>query len=157
MNRRLIFELDARELRVRSSLPTTRGPYIWPRAQITEIKLNRSDGKLLIRAMGQEMVNLYTGPRIEVTEWLAQRLTEALHAPVEPVVELPPLSPPEGAPHISRRGRAILLYIWAFMIVAGVVMTFLGFPWVVIGLYVVILACAPVGIALGTQEKEFYL
>ena len=43
------------------------------------------------------------------------------------------------------------------MIATGIGMSFLGFPWTVLAGYVLIFSAAPVGMALGTQEKEFYL
>ena len=56
----------------------------------------------------------------------------------------------------SRRLRRALLAVAALMAVAGVVIMFLPVTAAPLGMYLLIFASAPAGIALGTQEREFY-
>jgi hypothetical protein len=159
LRRRLVFELDHNELRIRSSLPAPGAAHAWKRQNITEIKLNAFDGKLLIRAHGRDMVSIDTGPRQRVTQWIAQRLTEELHEPVNAAsVDVPTPAPEQpAAPRSARRGRSLLLALSACMFIAGVGLCFVRLPWPVFGWYLILASAAPAGIALGTQEREYYI
>jgi hypothetical protein len=63
----------------------------------------------------------------------------------------------DGSSGLPRgRTRTALLTVSLLLGAGGVVMTFFGFPWTVLSVYVFIFAVAPVGIALGTKERDYY-
>jgi hypothetical protein len=123
---------------------------------VREIKLNRGNGKLLIRITGADLIELFVGPRREVTEWVAHVLSDALQQTTptttrplaEPSSDLPP---PPMNPGPARTA----------LLTASIVIALLGVVVLVkfglIAIYVFAAAGVPAGIALGSQKKEFWI
>ena len=110
----------------------------------------------MVRITGRDYVDIFVSPHREVTEWVARTIDDALRGTAQvdaPVPDAPRAY--DGAR--TRRSRVALMALGMFMITAGVTMLLQGFPWTVPGVYVLIFAAAPFGLAFGTREKEFYL
>jgi hypothetical protein len=134
----------------------------WPRARVSEIKLNSSNGKLIVRVTGVAFVELYLGPNRDLNAYVAQVLATALREPppAQPVIDPAEPAPAAAPPPRGVRSRALrraLLAVSVVMAAAGLVMMFLPLPAQPIGFYLLLFAGAPAGIALGTQDKEFYV
>jgi hypothetical protein len=156
LHRRLVFELDARQLVVRSSLPWLAGTRAWPRERMADIRVNRSNGKLLVHVTGQGFVDIYASANREVTQHVADVLVQALRTPpaetaLETVIERPPRR------RASRFARAAGVVAFATMFAASLALMFAGSIWAVPGVYLMLFSVVPLGIAFGTQEKEFYI
>ena len=132
----------------------------WPRAKVAEIKLNPTNGKLIIRVAGTDFVELYLGPNVRLNAYVADLLATALHAPVGPATAFgnddaaavrPGFDGVRSAPL-----RRVLVGVAGVMAVAGIVLMFLPLPGPPLGMYLLIFASAPAGIALGTHERDFY-
>lgn len=127
----------------------------WARSEVGEAKYNVSNGKLLIRIIGCDLLEVFVGPNRQVTEWVAQTLNEALQAPYT--------SPPSATPRRSsipppmKRGpmRTAMFLFAALLATTGIAVFFT--PIAPLGIYLLMSAVAPIGIALGTQEKKYYL
>ena len=128
----------------------------WPRREVTDVKVNSYSGQLLVRAHGREMVEYKLSPSREVTEWVARRLTEALHAPLEtaPTPSVPPSSLAGEKPALEA-GKRLVVGLSACMFGVGVVMFCLGLP--VFGWFLILASAVSAGLTLGTQDKEYYL
>jgi hypothetical protein len=50
----------------------------WPRTQIGGAKYNVSNGKMVVRIIGIEMLDIYVSPRRDVTEWVTRTIGDAL-------------------------------------------------------------------------------
>ena len=167
LRRRVALEVSSRTV-ARTCL-SGRGPgrrVEWPRTRVREIKFNSSNGKLIIRVTGVAFVEVYLGPNRELNRHVADILSAALRSPLP----AEPVTAAEAARHLhadagetlhsgvrSRGLRRALLTLSILMAAAGLVMVFLPLPMHAIGFYVLIFAVAPAGIALGTQEKDFYV
>jgi len=153
LHRRVILDLTAPELVVRTIVPllspTARR---WPRADVTEIKRNPSSGKLLIRIRGQDFVEFYLGRDEEMTEHIGEVLREELR---RPSAVLGRLVQGEHERVAATRRRQLIAATFVMLFVA-VALMFLGFPWAIFGYYLLLLSGAPAGMALGTQEKDYY-
>ena len=137
----------------------------WPRAKVAEIKLNSSNGKLIVRVAGVSFVELYLGPSPQLNAYVADVLATALREPVgaDALAAALAAAPPgsaEGRPGFdgvrSRAVRRALLALCAVVAATGIGMLFLPLPYSAIGVYVTMFAIVPAGIALGTHEKDFY-
>lgn len=168
LRRRIVLEVTRSTVSATRLSPRGAGRRVeWPREKVAEIKHNPSNGKLVIRVAGVAFVELYLGPNRELNAHVADVLAAALREPPRAEATAaaagePPLGAAAGTPAAvdgvhSRGGRRALLAVAALMAVAAVVMMFLPFPAGVIGGYLLLFAAAPVGIALGTQEKDFYV
>ena len=142
----------------------------WPREKVAEIKLNSSSGKLIVRVAGVAFVELYLGPNRELNAYVAETLAGALREPlrarpVDPAPEDDAAQAPAdvGTTGPSRDGvrsrttRRWLLAAAAVMAVGGGSMMFFEPPLGPPGFYLLLFAAAPVGIAMGTQDKDFYV
>jgi hypothetical protein len=135
-----------------------------PRSAVSEIRLDSNRAKLLVRVSGVAIVEFYLGPNPALNAFVATTLNDALQSPVIGAAAAPDHSSETSFDHpvdaptkpASKRYRRLLLSLAAVLVLAGAVMMFLPFPWPVIGIYVLLGSVAPVGIALGTQDKEFY-
>jgi hypothetical protein len=98
----------------------------WPRASVSEIKVNPFSGKLMIRIAHTDAVEWFLGPNREVNETVAAILADALRT-------FPPsTSATRDAPsefHNPPRGvaRAVLLTVGTVFVFIAVAM--LVFPW----------------------------
>lgn len=150
---RLAFELDSKQLVLRNSLQA--GSRSWPRGNIAEIRMNRSNGKLLIRVRGRELIDVDISPSREVTEYVAVVLNDALRvAPPRPTALATDSCLP---PTTAMIGRAIGVFGFGVLFAASVVMMFVGGIMAVLGVYLMLFSVVPLGIAFGVHEKEFYV
>ncbi|HEY7086772.1 MAG TPA: hypothetical protein VH518_01705 [Tepidisphaeraceae bacterium] len=158
---RLVFEVGPAFLSIAhmTRRGTTRRQLI-PRTRVGEVKLNPSDGRLFIRVIGREFIELFVSPDRDVTRWIAKELSSAMStipiSDARPVEELDPATGPvPPLPH--GRTRSALLGATMLLVCAAAVVTFL-FPRaaVMIWFAFLILAAVGVGIALGTQRKEYW-
>jgi hypothetical protein len=166
MTRRTVIDVTPTRLLVRSvRLHRSHVVQDWPRALIAEVRRNRSSGQMFVRVVGTEAADVYVSPSAEVTDWVARQIADA-HAklPVDPSTISSPseadrFDPPmttASPPLRSRRARRALVGLGLAMFVGGAVMCAMDFPWQPIGFYLMLLAAAPIGIALGTQAKRTY-
>jgi hypothetical protein len=136
----------------------------WPRAKVAEIKLNSSNAKLIVRVAGVAFVELYLGPNRALNAYVADVLAAALREPMSANV-IDAAGERQGAVETrthfdgvsSRRLRHALLAVAAVMAAAGLVIMFLPITGAPAGVYLIVFASAPAGIALGTQDKDFYV
>jgi hypothetical protein len=158
LSRRVALELSESEL---SIAHLARGGRVvsrtsWPRHHVGGAKYNSSSRKLTIRIIGINLVDVYVSPNRIVTEWVARVLDDALREiPVS--TDRATTNVRAGlAPAISRSWpRAVAYAIAVALVLSGVALFFT--PLAPLGVYVMLLSAAPVGLALGTQEKEYYL
>jgi hypothetical protein len=133
----------------------------WPRAKVLEIKLNSSNGKLIVRIAGADFVEMYLGPNRELNAYVAEVLAAALREPVRPASSDAGSESDTGTEGSfdgvrSRAWRRVLLVIAGVMLTAGVVLMVVPVTAAPLGFYLLIFASAPAGIALGTRERAFY-
>lgn len=160
LSRRLVIELDSSSFKLRRVSRSGRAisERTWPRQQIGGVKYNPSNGKLLVRIIGIDMLDIDVSRKREVTEFVASTLDDALRE-IAPSQALQPaawdsltwVSPPLR----NAVARRTLVGITCVMIVGGMVL--LASPLAALGIILLIASVAPVGIALGTQKKEDYL
>jgi hypothetical protein len=153
LRRRLMLEVDQHQLSIRTSHPWLVAPRAWPRASVAEVRQNRTTGKLMVRITGKDHVDVFVSPVHEVTAWVARTVDDALRGTPGSATSSPRAE--RGVP--GRGWRIVLIATGCAMIAGAIGLCFLGFPWVILAVYVLIFSAAPFGLALGTQEKEFYL
>jgi hypothetical protein len=156
--RRAIFDVNEHDVIVTMLTPllspTSR---TFTRAELGEIAYNSSNGKVLFRVPGKDLVEYYVGSDERVARWLSETLNRHLQAVPAAVGDSRDRSQPEilGRPP-ARPRRGILLSIAGLLGVAGIVCLLLGFPYAVLGIYLILFCCVSVGMEFGTQEKEYY-
>ena len=133
----------------------------WPRAKVLEIKLNSSNGKLIVRIAGADFVEMYLGPNRELNAYVAEVLAAALREPVRPASSDAGSESDTGTEGSfdgvrSRAWRRVLLVIAGVMLTAGIVLMVVPVTAAPLGFYLLVFASAPAGIALGTRERAFY-
>ena len=133
----------------------------WPRAKVLEIKLNSSNGKLIVRIAGADFVEMYLGPNRELNAYVAEVLAAALLEPVRPASSDAGSESDTGTEGSfdgvrSRAWRRVLLVIAGVMLTAGIVLMVVPVTAAPLGFYLLVFASAPAGIALGTRERAFY-
>jgi hypothetical protein len=157
VHRRIVIEITPRTLRIaRLVRGRPSGAYAWPRERVREVKFSRGNGKLLIRIAGADMVELFVSPKHEVTEWVAKTLNEAIHAGAPVTTHSRPQEWTDNSPPPMPRGpaRTALLAVAVAIALLGVIMVIkFGPP----AIYIVLAAIVPVGIAMGSQKKEFWM
>jgi hypothetical protein len=141
----------------------------WRRADLIEIKANTINGKLVVRARDQEMRQLFIGADREMASFVADQLRAALIRPLPPST-----SPPaEPAPAVPRPIEPTPTQPPATPFSSGQIVVGLGLATVaaisVLALALVsptlasvliggcVLAAIPLGILLGTQDKDLWL
>jgi hypothetical protein len=127
----------------------------WPRSAVGEISMNRSNGSLHFRITGKDRVDIFATPSREITEWIAGVLNDALQARPAPASDAAS-EPVETSGVRSRSVRSALLVVGSIMLLASIAMMFCGLPWMMPGVFLLILSGVPFGIALGIQDKDFY-
>jgi hypothetical protein len=158
LHQRVVLELSGPRFSVTRVSPF-RGVWTraWRRDAIGEVKLNRAKGNLIIRVTGREFVEVFLSGDRAITTTAASVLDEALRAPaagpVDPLLPAGELIPPDELP--KGLARRTLLAIAVFIAVGGVLLGVYVHP--AFAVYMLILAAAPVGIALGAQRKEYYM
>jgi hypothetical protein len=161
MRRYIILQIDSSELSLlRVGGENDVGTASWSRDKVSDVHINRSNGKLLFRAQTEEPVEIALTSSIPVNAWIVDRLQRALGETSAPSDEQAGLwcASPFLAHEPSARSdlrRKILLGIAFGIAIMGFFMFFT--PAGLLGLYVLALAGVPAGIALGTQKKEYYL
>jgi hypothetical protein len=151
LRRRIIFEVTAEQFRVTyAGIPGT-SRAVWPRAAVEQARIVPSTGKLWLRIRGQDSLEIYLGSDRDANEYVAKTLTDALAAP------LVKSDSAETAPEVQTGRRSlpvVAVVISLLMVVAGVILCFYITPC---ACYLLLLSPVPLGIALGTQNKEYYL
>jgi hypothetical protein len=155
LHRRLIFDISPETVSVSRIGPFMSGVHrSWPRADVIEIKHNRSNSdRILIRVKNADLVEIFVTPRRELAQWLGQTLSDALQSTPVTVVTQRHLAQPA----ISVGSRNVLQAIAIAMGAAGLITCLLPAPWFSIGMFLLMLASVPAGLAVGTQDKDFYL
>jgi hypothetical protein len=136
----------------------------WRRADLLEIKANMINGKLVVRAQDQEMRELFIGADRDMAVFVAEQLRAALARPIppptvqptEPVTAQPITAPPPVTPFSSgyiMMGMAMAALALLTLIAVAFVSPTLA--WILIGGCV--LAAIPLGIVLGTQDKDIWI
>jgi hypothetical protein len=164
MNRQLTIELSAHWLSLLNGdgQPTRR----WRRADLIEIKANRFNGKLVVRARDQEMGQLFIGADRDMAVFVAEQLRAALTRPAahlpqpapagDPVPAEPAPAPPPAAPFSSGQITIGL----ALVTIATIVLIAVAFVSPTLGCVLIggcVLAAIPLGIRLGTQDKDIWV
>ena len=150
--RRLVLQVDANDVTLLDIAGSSMQKHAWPRTEVSEIKLNRSNNQLLIWITGKDLFEIYATPDPSITEAIAALANEALHTSFESSDQPRSLRLPHRASPLVRK---VLINTTLAMLALGLVMLFLGFPWVIFG-YLLLFSGIPAGIALGTQPKEYY-
>jgi hypothetical protein len=130
----------------------------WPRREVTDVRII-ANGKLWLRAEHREGAEIYLTPWRNVNEAIAAELRAAIAAnPVDAATvdrQLWYTSSAVSEPNSWSVGKRILL-IFA-MVLCAVGFAVLIFGHFVLSILCFMIAAAPAGLALGTQDKEFYL
>src|SRR3954462_9953679 len=161
LRRYVILQVGADELRllhVRHGTP--REVHHWRRSQLSDIHVNRSNGKLWMRVEGTDPVEVVLTPSMSVNQWISDRVNASLNAVASGTQQDVSLSYAsalnlETSATKSKLIRRILLGTSLAMTALGIAALFT--PIGPVGCYLVLLAGAPAGIALGTQKKEFFM
>jgi len=132
----------------------------WRRADLLEIKANMINGKLVVRAHDQEMRELFIGADRDMAVFVAEQLRAALARPIPPstvpLADQPITAPPPVTPFSSgyiMTGMAMAALALLTLIAVAFVSPTLA--WILIGGCV--LAAIPLGIVLGTQDKDIWI
>lgn len=131
----------------------------WPRHLIGGAKYNVSSGKMVVRIIGIDMLDIEISRNRQVTEYVARSVDVALQE--IPAVGHSPQTgshrPVTSASPPLRRGRArtALIATSTVLCLAGAAMLFTSIAPA--GFYLMLASIAPLGIALGTQPRDSYL
>jgi len=157
--RTMVFELGggALTLTTIASDGGGRSMRTWPRDEIADVTVSAATGYLVLRLRGgQEPLEFFVGPRDT-----ARQIASALH---HALAALPAADPPAAIPLESVAGLDALptrrlrkLLWWGFGLLVAVAALFLMTGHACGAAYVLMLAAAPAGLALGTGEKDVYL
>jgi hypothetical protein len=128
----------------------------WLRTRLLAVSVSSANGKLLLRILGQDTLEIFVGTDRAVARDIAETLEAALREPFEPVDTMAAPIPEYAVPAVSRRARRLALA--AVTVIAPLlVLLFVFAPnvgnVVLIG---VILAAIPLGIRYGTQDKDYF-
>jgi hypothetical protein len=126
----------------------------WPRAKVTQIKINPYNGKLLIRVSGEDLVERYIGPSREANQAVADALAAALRD--VPVGEDESPGAPAD-PAALRTRRRVLIGTGVALLLTALGLLLMPFPFPVLAFYVLLASAVPFGILYGTQDKQFYV
>jgi len=158
LRRRLLFEIDDDSVNlfnvVCGKAKQTRS---WPRRDVSETRI-LMNGRLWIRAHHQQVAEIYLTPWRDVNEAIAAELRGAIAASHADATEKPALwyaSTTLSETKAPGRGKRVLLIVAVVLSVGGFAAFIVGAWWV--SLIFFMLAAAPAGMALGTQERDFYL
>lgn len=128
----------------------------WPRRQVTDVKVNPFSGRLLVRAQGREMVEYKLSPNREVTDWVARVVHDAIvGGDFQPDTLAAGPAKPLTVPFTSGPARSVLSAAGTCLALAGALLLIIPGTRP-LGLLLMVVAAVPLGIVLGTQEKEFY-
>jgi hypothetical protein len=155
---RTVFRVTHDELTITLMSPGGRGRTVtWPRREVTDVKVNSYSGQLLVRAHGREMVEYKLSPSREVTEWVAEAVNAAvIDGKFEPDAGDAGPTKLLTTPFATGRARSILSAAGTCLVLGGALLLLV--PGIQpFGLLLMIVAAVPLGMALGTQNKEFYV
>jgi hypothetical protein len=160
LHTRTVIDVTPDELAIATVRPSGRGTRrSWPRSNVGEVKRNASDGKLLVRITGRDLLEWPISPIAEVTEWVAQAVNRSLSD------EFAPPAPGDAFPPIVTKGyRPFMIALAIGLFVAPFL------PLIIVSLktgdwmpLIAILSIGGIGgliiwagITMGTQDKEFY-
>jgi hypothetical protein len=154
---RTVFEVTPDHVTYAKVWPSGRGDTTsWPRQRIGYAKLNPYNDQMTLQIIGQNLLQIWVSPNREVTAFVADKLDEALRTVTREsdtgVSSLPPLAvPPRSLP------RWLLLTMSALMACTGIAIMVSDTAVFPLGVYLVLLAAFPIGIAFGTQPKKFWV
>ena len=160
LRRYIVLEVSADELRV-IHVQWGKARYVraWKRTAIGNVHMNSSNGKLLVPIPGQDFHEIYLTESRPVNEWICSEIVRAMENPLpqQPqdgkhwyATELTDVKPlPQRKQH-----KKLLIRIAASLIVVGLLL--LVTPAAPIALLLFAASSIPTGIAMGTQEKDYY-
>jgi hypothetical protein len=160
LRRYIVIEVSPNELRV-IHVQRRKARYVraWKRSEIGSVHMNASNGKLLIPIPGHDFQEVYLTESQPVNEWICNEVVRAMQNPVleqeqdgklwyaTQLTDVKPL--PE-----RKRRKELLLRIALGLIVVGALL--LLTPAAPIGFLLFAASSIPAGLAMGTQEKDFY-
>jgi hypothetical protein len=151
--RRVILEVTSEHLTLIVIPPAGSGgrSHRWPRGKVGRVGLNASNGKVAIHIVGQDMIDLFVSPNREVANWVAEMVNAAVHGGVHGNVPREMTVP--APPPASKWGLRIAAGLSIALGLSGVILFLMSYPG---ALCLMLSAAIPVGIAYGTQEKDFY-
>jgi len=158
LHRQLTIDLSDHWLSLlnRDGEPTRR----WRRADLIEIKANSINGKLVIRAQGQEMRELFIGPERDMAVFVADRLRAALGRPIPAATATPPAEPGPARPPAAPLSAGQLTIGMGLATIATITLIGLAFASPTLACVLIgggVVAAVPVGIYLGTQKKDIWV
>ncbi len=160
LRRHLLFEIDDGSLKllsVRGMNPKSNRS--WPRRDITEVRVI-TNGKLWVRAHHRQAAEIYLTPWRNVNESIAAELRAAIAAShAHSAVEKPELwyaSSSMGEPEMPPVRKRTLLIISMVLCALGFLTLIFGGRFCGLSFFFFVTAAAPAGMALGTQDKDFY-
>ena len=159
LRRRVVFEVTPDRVSYATLWPSGRGETMsWPRERIGYAKLNPYDHKMTLQIIGLDLLQVWISPKREVTEFVANKLDEALRTmPREPI----PVGGGMPLPLLAVRSRS--LPRWAAFVISilmacgGVALIANQAAVAPLGAYLLLLSPFPIGIAYGTQPKKFWV
>lgn len=160
LRRYVILEIDPHELRVVQVY--TGVPKLiksCPRDRIGNVHVNASNGKLLIPMQGEGFSEILLTASKAMNAWICDRVVETLQAKAQAASVDPELwyasalLSEETSKRVARE-RKVLLRLAGIMLAVGTVVMFT--PIFPLGILLWLFSIAPLGMAMGTQEKEFY-
>ena len=126
-----------------------RRAWIYRRGDVTDIHASAEPGKLIVRATGHEMMDI----RLSNERAPVERIAEALNRGIREIrsVKDDEVVPPE----FSQATRKVLIGISVAFVLLAIVLGFAIHPAAAWG--PAILAVIPLGVAMGIQEKKFWV
>lgn len=133
----------------------SRRTWIYRRDAITNIHAGSIKGVLIIHVRGKDMIELPLSRDARVSEQASDALNAAIKRDMSPLDRTLPVGL-ISQPSISSTMRKLLV---ATSIGTAIIGTLAGMHWQFppIAVFAFIAALAPLGIAFGTQEKEYYM
>jgi len=125
-----------------------------PRHDLLEVKFNRFNGKLIVRMQGRDRREFFISGNMEVTRNVVDQLRAALELNLQSLPNAPEITPADRL--IAAAGHGWVLTGIGVVTVALLAAMFL---WPLAGLVLLAIGVAmsiPLGILMGTQEKDFY-
>ena len=160
LRRRIVFEVTPDSVSYATLWPSGRGDTMsWPRERIGYAKLNPYDHRMTLQLIGLDLLQIWVSPKREVTEFVGNKLDEALRTvprerapaagsgtPLSPL-KVPSKSMPRWAPFTI----SVLMACGGIAVMASEAVV------APLGVYLLLLSPFPVGIAYGTQPKKFWV
>jgi hypothetical protein len=129
----------------------------WRRTRLLAATVSAVNGKLLLRILGQDTLEIFVATDRAAARHVAETLEAARNERFEPVTSAGVAPVLDRPPSPSRRAQRLAL---AAATAAGAILAILfliGHPVAQIALAAAVLAAIPLGIRYGTQDKDYYI